>query len=59
MDAMIERKKYNVIYNDTASTVNKLVGIAEQQGDFLVIDTTTLGRVIIPLEKVVRLEEVG
>ena len=56
---MIERKKYNIIYNDTTSTVNKLVGIAEQQGDFLVIETTTLGRVIIPLEKVVRLEEVG
>ena len=56
---MTDRQRVTIIYNDTASSVNKIVGwLVSEENGFFIVDSSTLGRCRIPIGKVVRVEEV-
>ncbi|NOZ68398.1 MAG: hypothetical protein GXP46_03955 [Deferribacteres bacterium] len=55
---MTDRQKIVILYNDTASSVNKVIGVElSRDSQFILIQSTTLGKVQIPLAKVVRIQE--
>ena len=54
------RKKVTIYYNDTISSVSKLVGeLLKKDPDFVELLVEDKGRIIIPFSKIVRIEERG
>jgi len=57
----MDRQIVTVFYNDTPSTVSKLIGelIGDLKGKIVSVKTRNKGEVNIPLSKIVRIEEGG
>ncbi len=55
----MEREKLTIFYNDTVSSVSKIIGeILREEPDFVEVKTIS-GLVKIPMQKIIRIERQG